>query len=45
MPFDRDKIREKVATLAAGGVYVGTSSWKYEGWFGQLYTPSPNNFK
>jgi hypothetical protein len=26
--------------LAERGVYVGTSFWKYEGWLGQLYTPS-----
>jgi uncharacterized protein YecE (DUF72 family) len=24
--------------LAARGVYFGTSSWKYEGWLGQIYT-------
>ena len=23
--------------LAAQGIYLGTSSWKYEGWLGQLY--------
>jgi uncharacterized protein YecE (DUF72 family) len=36
--FDRERMRERVAALAAQGVYVGTSSWKYEGWLGQLYT-------
>lgn len=25
--------------LARLGVYVGTSSWKYEGWLGQVYNP------
>jgi uncharacterized protein YecE (DUF72 family) len=24
--------------LAAEGIYVGASSWKYEGWIGQVYT-------
>jgi len=24
---------------AAAGVYIGTSSWKYEGWLGDIYTP------
>lgn len=24
--------------LAAAGVYIGTSSWKYEGWLGQIYS-------
>ena len=40
MPFDRDQMKAKAAALAAKGVFIGTSSWKYEGWFGQLYTPS-----
>ena len=25
--------------LAAQGIYFGTSSWKYEGWLGSIYTP------
>jgi uncharacterized protein YecE (DUF72 family) len=37
MSFDRERMRERAAMLAAHGVYVGTSSWKYEGWLGQLY--------
>jgi hypothetical protein len=32
MAFDREQIKSKVATLAASGVYTGTSNWKYEGW-------------
>jgi uncharacterized protein YecE (DUF72 family) len=32
-------MKHAAAELAARGVYVGTSSWKYEGWLGQLYTP------
>ena len=35
--FDRDKIRAKAAALAARGVFIGTSSWKYPGWRGQVY--------
>jgi uncharacterized protein YecE (DUF72 family) len=38
MSFDRERMRERLAALAAQGVYVGTSSWKYEGWMGQCYT-------
>jgi uncharacterized protein YecE (DUF72 family) len=34
---DRVKLREQAQALAARGVYIGTSSWKYTGWFGQLY--------
>ena len=37
--FPRQDLAEKVATLAAAGIYIGTSSWKYEGWLGLLYTP------
>ena len=35
--FDRERMAERVADLAVQGVYVGTSSWKYPGWLGQLY--------
>lgn len=40
MPFDRDQIRAKVAALAAEGVFIGTSSWKYSGWRGMIYDES-----
>jgi len=33
------------AELAAKGVFVGTSSWKYDGWFGQLYTPARYEYR
>ncbi len=29
---------EPLAALASQGIYLGTSSWKYPGWMGQLYT-------
>ena len=45
MAFDRDHMKERAASLAAKGVYIGTSSWKYEGWFGQLYTPSRYEYR
>ncbi len=32
-------LRRKLAPLAAQGIYFGTSSWKYDGWLGQIYTP------
>src|ERR1022692_2024572 len=38
MSFDRDQMRAAVARLAGEGVFIGTSSWKYPGWLGQLYT-------
>ena len=37
MEFSRERLKEQAATLAALGVYVGTSSWKYPGWRGMLY--------
>jgi uncharacterized protein YecE (DUF72 family) len=37
--FPLEQLRQKVAALAAEGIYVGTSSWKYEGWLGQIYSP------
>lgn len=36
--FDRLKLTESLAALATNGVFVGTSSWKYQGWLDQLYT-------
>ena len=45
MPFEREQITKAAAELAAKGVYVGTSSWKYEGWFGQLYTPARYEYR
>ena len=33
------------AKLAKEGVFIGTSSWKYEGWFGQLYTPTRYEYR
>ena len=40
MPFDREQLAGKLKRLAAQGVMVGTSSWKYEGWFDSLYDRS-----
>jgi len=40
VPFDRDRTKQTAANLAKEGVFIGTSSWKYEGWFEQLYTPA-----
>jgi uncharacterized protein YecE (DUF72 family) len=35
----RSPLAARLAELADRGVYIGTSSWKYEGWLGQVYTP------
>jgi uncharacterized protein YecE (DUF72 family) len=45
VPFDRDRIKQAAAKLAREGVFIGTSSWKYEGWFGRLYTPARYEYR
>ncbi|MGA3042717.1 MAG: DUF72 domain-containing protein [Bryobacteraceae bacterium] len=36
--FDRDGLADKLHGLAAQNIYIGGSSWKYEGWLGQIYS-------
>jgi uncharacterized protein YecE (DUF72 family) len=36
--FDRAGLSSRLSALAAENIFIGTSSWKYEGWFGQIYT-------
>ncbi len=36
--FDRDALASRLRALAAERIYVGGSSWKYEGWLGQIYS-------
>jgi hypothetical protein len=38
--FERELLRKKAAELAAKGVFIGTSSWKYPGWRGMSYDES-----
>ena len=35
--FDRMTLAAKLTALAEKGIYLGGSSWKYEGWLGQIY--------
>jgi len=37
--FDRQRLAAKIRTLADRKIFIGTSSWRYEGWLGQVYTP------
>lgn len=37
-PEVQSRLQSKLATLASEQLYLGTSSWKYEGWLGQIYT-------
>ena len=36
--FDRSRLAGALKRLAAERVYIGTSSWKYAGWMGQVYS-------
>ncbi|MGD0869935.1 MAG: DUF72 domain-containing protein [Bryobacteraceae bacterium] len=36
--FDRDGLAARLRALARENIYIGGSSWKYEGWLGQVYT-------
>jgi uncharacterized protein YecE (DUF72 family) len=38
-PELKTKLGGRLASLAARKLYLGTSSWKYEGWLNQIYTP------
>jgi len=38
--FDRDAFAGRLRKLAAQSIFVGTSSWKYAGWIGQIYDRS-----
>jgi uncharacterized protein YecE (DUF72 family) len=35
--FDRTALAARLGALAREGVFLGTSSWKYPGWLGQIY--------
>ena len=45
MNFSREQVQRQAAALAAQGVFLGTSSWKYNGWLGQLYTPARYEYR
>src|SRR5258706_144194 len=38
-------MRQAAAELAGQGVFIGTSSWKYEGWLGQLYSSARYEYR
>ncbi|HEV2200844.1 MAG TPA: DUF72 domain-containing protein [Bryobacteraceae bacterium] len=35
--FDRAGLAARLRTLAEQNIWIGTSSWKYDGWLGQIY--------
>lgn len=38
-------MKQAAADLAARGVFIGTSSWKYEGWLGRLYNSARYEYR
>ena len=36
--WSRQEFADRLTALAQEHIYLGTSSWKYEGWLGQIYT-------
>jgi len=36
--FDREGLAARLRSAASENIYIGGSSWKYEGWLGQVYT-------
>ncbi len=38
-PEQAARLAPKLKALAEQGIFFGTSSWKYEGWLGSIYTP------
>ena len=37
--FDRAGLAARLRGLTEQGIWIGTSSWKYEGWLNQIYSP------
>ena len=36
--FDKQALARRLRTLAGENIFIGTSSWKYDGWIDQIYT-------
>lgn len=36
--IDRARLRDRLSALAQDNIFIGTSSWKYQGWIGQIYS-------
>jgi len=41
----REKLGNRLRRLAAEGLFLGGSSWKYEGWLGSIYSPERYRIK
>jgi len=44
-PFDREAMSPKLKRLVEENIFIGTSSWKYEGWLGRLYSPERYEYR
>jgi uncharacterized protein YecE (DUF72 family) len=38
IPGEREKLAASLQRLKERNIFIGTSSWRYEGWLGQIYT-------
>ncbi len=45
MEFERERVSRAARALADHNILIGTSSWKYEGWFNQLYDPARYQYR
>jgi hypothetical protein len=36
--FDKAALAERLRSLSEQNIWIGTSSWKYPGWLGQIYS-------
>jgi len=45
VPFERKKTKQVPAEHAAERIFIATSLWKYEGWFGQLCAPTRFDYR
>ena len=43
--IDFSSLKTALDRLASEDIFVGTSSWKYPGWIGQLYQPERYKFR
>lgn len=43
--LDIDRLRRSLRAAAEQGVRLGTSSWKYSGWVGQIYTENRYHYR
>ncbi|MEO6846847.1 MAG: DUF72 domain-containing protein [Chthoniobacterales bacterium] len=41
----QSRLQQIASKLRSRNIYVGTSSWKYEGWMGQLYSPERYEYR